>query len=140
MYAVVETGGKQYRVSEGDVIDVERLSAAPGQRVTFERVLALVRDGDLQAGTPTVEGARVGAVVVAQRRGRKILVFKYKAKVNYRKRSGHRQELTRLRIERIAGPGEEWAPVAESAPEPLSAVAAGAGAPDAAEAAAQPTA
>jgi large subunit ribosomal protein L21 len=101
VYAVVETGGKQYRVAEGDVLDVERLPAARGDEVTFERVLGVGREGGFVAGTPTVSGARVLARVVSQSRARKIIVYRYKAKANYRRKTGHRQPQTRVRITRI---------------------------------------
>ena len=101
MYAVVETGGKQYRVAEGDVLDVERLPGDAGQEVSFDRVLGLARDEGFIAGSPTVDGARVLARVVEQHRGRKIIVFRYKSKVNYRRKTGHRQSLTRVEITRI---------------------------------------
>lgn len=103
MYAVVETGGKQYRVAEGDVLDVERLAAVPGDEVAFDRVLGVAREAGFVAGTPTVAGVRVVGQVLAQRRGRKIIVFRYKAKANYRRKTGHRQDLTRVRIVRIDG-------------------------------------
>lgn len=101
MYAVVETGGKQYRVAEGDILEVERLTAEPGDEVTFDRVLGVSGDDGFVAGAPTVSGARVRAKVLAQCRGRKIIVFRYKAKANYRKKTGHRQSLTRVRVVRI---------------------------------------
>lgn len=101
MYAVIETGGKQYRVKEGDVIDVELLRANDGDEVTLDRVLLVSGDDGVKVGTPTVEGAKVSAKVVRQGRQRKILVFKYKPKKRYRRRYGHRQPFTRLVIEKI---------------------------------------
>ncbi len=101
MYAVVETGGKQIRVSEGDVVEIEKLEALPGDEVTFDRVLCLAGDGRLVPGNPTVGGAAVVGRVEAQKRGKKIIVFRYKSKVNYRKKTGHRQGLTRVRITEI---------------------------------------
>ncbi|MBE3590477.1 MAG: 50S ribosomal protein L21 [Firmicutes bacterium] len=103
MYAIIETGGKQYRVREGEVMRVERLPAEPGQEVAFERVLALGEGGELRVGAPTVPGARVVGRVVHHGRDRKIIVFKYKPKVNYRRKKGHRQAFTTVRIERIEG-------------------------------------
>jgi len=101
VFAIVESGGKQYRVSEGEMIDVERLAVAKGDTVTLDRVL-MVADGDqVRVGKPLVEGARVQARVVDQGRGPKIIVFKYKPKIRYRVKSGHRQSFTRLRIEQI---------------------------------------
>ncbi|MCL6451819.1 MAG: 50S ribosomal protein L21 [Acetobacteraceae bacterium] len=102
MYAIVETGGKQYRVEKGQVITVERLQAEVGQEVELERVLAVaVDDGALQVGNPLVSGARARARVVEHGRAPKIVVFKYKSKVNYRRKAGHRQPYTRLLIEDI---------------------------------------
>lgn len=101
MYAVVETGGKQYRVSEGDTIFVEKLNVAEGDEVTLDRVLLLNKDGKTQVGTPYVEGAKVMAKAVKQGKGKKIVVFKYKTKKNYRKKTGHRQPYTKLVIESI---------------------------------------
>ena len=102
MYAVVETGGKQYKVEPGATVQVERLPAEVGSRVELDRVL-LIGDGDeVQVGRPTVAGARVVAEVVAQEKGEKIIVFRYKPKVRYRRKTGHRQRLTRLLIKEIA--------------------------------------
>lgn len=103
MYAIIETGGKQYRVSPGDVIEVERLDAEPGGEVAIERVLAVGEGEALRVGEPLVEGAAVTARVLGHGRGRKIRGFKYKPKVNYRRRFGHRQPFTRLRIESVGG-------------------------------------
>ena len=102
-YAVIETGGKQYRVSEGDRITVERLAVEAGSDVTIDRVLLLGGDGSTRIGTPVVEGASVTATVTEHNRGKKIEVFKYKAKKRYRRHTGHRQEQTRLTITGING-------------------------------------
>jgi large subunit ribosomal protein L21 len=105
MYAILETGGKQYKVRPGDTIEVEKLPSEPGDTVELSRVL-MVGDGpDVTVGTPLVEGATVVADVVDQHRGPKIIVFKYKSKVRYRRKTGHRQSLTRLRIKEIQGAG-----------------------------------
>jgi len=101
MYAVIVTGGKQYKVSEGEVLDVEKLENAAGDVVTFKPIMCS-RDGQSVIGAPEVEGASVTAEVVKQGRGDKILVFKYKAKKNYRKRQGHRQPFTQIKITKIA--------------------------------------
>lgn len=101
MYAVIETGGKQLTVREGEVVRVEKLDAAPGETVTFDRVL-LVGDGPTQVGAPTVPGASVQARVMRQARAPKIVVMKFKAKAHSRRKTGHRQSFTELRIERIA--------------------------------------
>ena len=101
-YAIVQTGGKQYRVQTGDVIRVESLPADPGDVVDLSDVLLVSSDGDVTIGTPNVERAKVKAEVVAQGRGRKIVVFKYKAKTRYRRKSGHRQAYTQLRVTDIS--------------------------------------
>lgn len=103
VYAIIETGGKQYRVNEGQVIQVEKLPVEAGAEVIFDRVLLLAGDGQVKVGSPLVDGARAVARVVEHGRSRKIRVFKYKHKVNYRKRQGHRQPFTRVRIESIQG-------------------------------------
>lgn len=101
MYAVVETGGKQYRATPGAFVDVERLPAEVGERVTLDRVL-MIADGDqVTVGRPTVEGAQVIATVVGQRKHRKVIFFHYVPKKRERKKRGHRQYFTRLRIEQI---------------------------------------
>ena len=102
MYAVVESGGKQYKVEPGATLQVELLPVAVGTTVELGRVL-LVGDGDaLEVGRPTVAGARVLAEVVAQEKADKIIVFRYKRKVRYRRKTGHRQPLTRLLVKEIA--------------------------------------
>ena len=101
MYAIIQTGGKQYRVSEGDVVSIEKLTAAEGEEVVFDQVLTVVSDSDIKIGKPVVEGAKVTAKVVEHGKGKKILVFKYKAKSNYRRRQGHRQPFTKVVIEKI---------------------------------------
>jgi len=111
VYAIIRSGGKQYRVQEGATIDVERLPAPEGERVELPEVLLLQEDGRVTVGTPTVPGVKVVAEVVAHGRGPKIIVFKYKAKTRYRKKTGHRQAFTRLAIQRIqVGEEEEKAP------------------------------
>ena len=101
MYAIIETGGKQYRVQEGDKIVVEKLAVEEGQEVAFERVLTVVKDGEVLVGAPVVAGAKVVAKVVEHGKGKKILVFKYKSKANYRRKQGHRQPYTKVSIEKI---------------------------------------
>ena len=101
MYAIIKTGGKQYRVAEGDVVMVEKLAANEGEAVTFDQVLTVVKDDEVVVGKPLVEGARVTAKVEAQGKDKKILVFKYKAKSNYRRRQGHRQPFTKVVIDKI---------------------------------------
>lgn len=101
MYAIIQTGGKQYRVTEGDVLTVEKLEANEGDVVEFDSVLTVVKDGEVVVGKPLVAGAKVAAKVLAQGKAKKILVFKYKAKSNYRRRQGHRQPFTKVVIEKI---------------------------------------
>lgn len=101
MYAIIETGGKQYKVEEGQVIDIEKLEAREGDEVVFDKVLAVNTGDDVKVGTPLVEGARATARVLKQDKQKKVIVFKYKAKKNYRKKSGHRQPYTRVKVERI---------------------------------------
>jgi large subunit ribosomal protein L21 len=101
LYAIIETGGKQYRVSEGDTLYVEKLPAQAGETVEIDRVLALVDGDNLKIGSPVVEGARVVLKVVRHGRGKKIIVFKYKAKKNYRRKQGHRQAFTEVTVEKI---------------------------------------
>lgn len=101
MYAVVVTGGKQYRVEAGSTLDVERLAGDPGAPVIFDHVL-VIGDGDVVTiGTPVVAGASVSGTVIGQSSGPKLIIFKFKQKVKYRRRTGHRQQLTRVRIDQI---------------------------------------
>lgn len=102
-YAIIESGGKQYRVKEGDRITVERLTAEAGGEITFDRVLMVGGDGTTKIGTPVVDGASVTARVDEHLRGEKLIIFKFKPKKRYRRRTGHRQELTKLTITGIAG-------------------------------------
>lgn len=103
MYAVIESGGKQYRVAPGDVIRVEKLEADAGQTVTLDRVLLVAGDSGVQVGTPTVANATVTATVKAHGRGDKILVFKRRRRKHFRKTIGHRQDFTEIEITRIGG-------------------------------------
>lgn len=100
-YAIIEDGGKQYKAVEGNIIDVDRFPGEVGEQVDLERVL-LVSDGEnVDIGTPLVDGAKVQATVVAQIKGPKIIVFKYKPRIRYRVKSGHRQKYTRIKIDSI---------------------------------------
>lgn len=101
MYAIIETGGKQYNVKEGDVIYVEKLEAAAGDEYIFDKVLAVGNDDTITVGTPLVAGATVKAEVIEQGKGKKIIVYKYKAKKSYHKKRGHRQPFTKLTIKSI---------------------------------------
>lgn len=98
MYAVIETGGKQYRVQEGDVISVEKLGLIEGESYDFDKVLMIASDEGIKTGSPYVEGAHVKATVLMEGRGKKIYVYKYKSKKTYHKKTGHRQYFTKLQI------------------------------------------
>ncbi len=103
MYAVIETGGKQYRVAQGDVIRVEKLAAAEGESVTFDRVLMVGDGAEARLGSPLVEGGKVVADVEAHGRGDKVTVIKFRRRQKYRRKQGHRQDYTQLRITDIQG-------------------------------------
>ena len=103
MYAVIKTGGKQYKVQEGDIIRVEKLDVEEGSVVQFKDVLAVSNDEGLRVGAPVVDGAVVEANVLDQGKAKKIIVFKYKAKKDYRKKQGHRQPYTQVQITKING-------------------------------------
>ncbi|HJX12137.1 MAG TPA: 50S ribosomal protein L21 [Dehalococcoidales bacterium] len=107
IYAIIETGGKQYKVTEGQTLDVELLETTEGVPVELDRVL-LIADGDkVTVGQPVIEGAKVLATAKENGRAAKVIVFKYKAKVRYRRKNGHRQHFTRLSIDHILPPGAE---------------------------------
>lgn len=101
MYAIIKTGGKQFRVEEGNVINVEKLNAQVEEQVEFDKVLAVSKEGKMEVGTPLVEGAKVIGKVLEQGKAKKIIIFKYKAKKDYRKKQGHRQPYTKILIEKI---------------------------------------
>ncbi len=103
MYAIIETGGKQYRVQEGDSIRVEKLNFADGEAIKFDKVLLVANDSNLNVGKPYVDGAVVEATVEKQGKNKKIIIFKYKAKKDYRNKKGHRQPYTQVKIEKIIG-------------------------------------
>jgi len=103
MYAVIETGGKQYRVTAGDTLDVERLETEAGKPHTFDRVLLVANDGKVTVGAPTLAGAKVVADVTQHMRGEKKIAFKMKRRKGYHRTVGHRQELTRVKITDIKG-------------------------------------
>ncbi len=106
-YAVIASGGKQYKVSEGDVIDVEKLAVIANDPISFDQVLLSVADEAISIGKPLVAGALVKGTVVEQRKGEKIRVAKFKAKVRYRRVTGKRQHLTRIKIDSIVVPGQK---------------------------------
>lgn len=101
MYAVIESCGKQYKVTEGDVVFFEKLDAEEGKKVTFDKVVLVSDDGKIEVGTPYVKGVKVEGKVVSHGKGKKIIVYKYKAKKNYRRTQGHRQPYTKVEITTI---------------------------------------
>ncbi|MDA8440916.1 MAG: 50S ribosomal protein L21 [Peptococcaceae bacterium] len=101
MYAVIETGGKQYRVQQGDVLKVEKLEANVGDSVAIDKVLLVEKDGSVQVGTPVVAGAKAVLKVMEHGKGTKLIIFKYKAKKNYRRKQGHRQPFSKVVVESI---------------------------------------
>ena len=101
MYAIIETGGKQYKVQEGDVVFIEKLIAEAGSDISFDRVLAISNDGSLNCGSPLVKDASVSAKVLNHGKEKKVIIFKYKPKKGYRKKQGHRQPYTKVQIEKI---------------------------------------
>jgi large subunit ribosomal protein L21 len=120
MFAVIRTGGKQYRVAPNDIIEVEKIAGRPGDIVELAEVILLGGDGSPKTGSPTIAGALVAAEVIAQRRSDKIVVFKKKRRANYRRKRGHRQELTALRITEILTDGKKPSKAAPR-PEPKKA-------------------
>ena len=103
MYAIIQTGGKQYRVQEGDIVTIEKLEAGVDEAISFEEVFSVVNGEDVKIGAPVVAGAKVSGKVVSHGKAKKVFVFKYKAKSNYRRRKGHRQPFTKVLIESIQG-------------------------------------
>ncbi len=102
MYAVIRTGGKQHRVSEGDVIAVEKINGTKGDSVVFDQVLMVGKDDEIRVGRPVVEGAKVVGEIVAQDKSAKLIVFKTKKRKGYHKKNGHRQQLTSMKIKEIS--------------------------------------
>ena len=102
MHAIIETGGKQYKVTEGDTLVIEKLASEAGENVTFDKVLAVIDGDKITVGTPVVEGAKVDASVVKNGKGKKVIVFKYKPKKGYRRKQGHRQPYTKVTIGKIS--------------------------------------
>ena len=113
MYAIVETGGRQYRVSPGDRIDVEKLAGQVGDAIMLTTVLMVGQGAAVTVGTPMVAEARVEARIVAQKRGKKIIIFKHRRRKNYRRKQGHRQWLTSLQITGIHAANEDVIPIAD---------------------------
>ena len=107
MYAIIESCGKQYKVAEGDVVFFEKLDAEEGKKVTFDKVILVSNDKKIEVGAPYVKGIKVEGKVVSHGKGKKILVYKYKAKKNYRRTQGHRQPYTKVEITKIKMPAEK---------------------------------
>ena len=107
MYAVIEACGKQYKVTKGDVVFFEKLDVEEGKKVTFDKVVLVSEEGKIEVGTPYVKGMKVEGKVVAHGKGKKIIVFKYKAKKNYRRKQGHRQPYTKVEITAIKAPASK---------------------------------
>jgi len=102
MYAVIKTGGKQYRVEQGDVVTIERLDGDAGDAVKFDEVLLVGAESETRIGTPNLDGASVAGTIVEQGRARKVIVFKFRRRKNYKKKNGHRQYFTRVKIDQIS--------------------------------------
>ena len=102
MHAIIETGGMQYKVTEGAILFIEKLASESGENVTFDKVLAVIDGDKITVGTPVVEGAKVDASVVKNGKGKKVIVFKYKPKKGYRRKQGHRQPYTKVTIGKIS--------------------------------------
>ena len=107
MYAIIESCGRQYKVSEGDVVFFEKLDTEEGKAVKFDKVVLVSNDGKVEVGAPYVKGVKVEGKVVSHGKGKKILVYKYKAKKNYRRTQGHRQPYTKVEITKIKTPSEK---------------------------------
>jgi large subunit ribosomal protein L21 len=118
MFAVIKTGGKQYRVAPDDVIRIERIAGEAGDEIAFDDVLMLDADGGTTVGAPLVDGAKVMGTLVEQARGEKIIVFKKKRRKNYRRTQGHRQDLSVVRITDITGPGVKKKAAAKAKAKP----------------------
>ena len=101
MYAVIRTGGKQYRVSQGDTLEIETITGEPGAAVTFDDVLLVGSEDETHIGTPTVSGASVAGTIVTHGKHKKLIVFKFRRRKNYKRKNGHRQNFTRVRIDGI---------------------------------------
>lgn len=115
MFAIIETGGKQYKVSPGQTIEVELLPFAPGSDVEIDRVLLIATEGETLIGQPIIDGARIAATIARQGRGKKIIIFKYKSKKRYRRKTGHRQNYTYLTINDVTVNGKSYATVEATA-------------------------
>ena len=115
MYAIIESCGRQYKVAEGDVVFFEKLNAEEGKKITFDNIVLLSEEGKVQVGNPYVKGIKVEGKVISHDKAKKILVFKYKAKKNYRRTQGHRQPYTKVEITNIKLPAAKKEATAEAA-------------------------
>mgnify|MGYP006085811985 FL=1 len=120
MYAIIQTGGKQYKVSPGDVLDVETLDVDDSDVVRFDQVLAIGEGADVNIGTPNIAGASVSGELVEQRRGKKVIAFKMKRRKGYKRKKGHRQNLSRILIVEITKSGDSSSRVADEDTEPAA--------------------
>ena len=120
MYAIIQTGGKQYKVSLGDVLDVETLDVDDSDVVRFDQVLAIGEGADVNIGTPNIAGASVSGELVEQRRGKKVIAFKMKRRKGYKRKKGHRQNLSRILIVEITKSGDSSSRVADEDTEPAA--------------------
>ena len=123
MYAIIESCGRQYKVSEGDVVFFEKLEAEEGKKITFDNVVLVSNDQKVEVGTPYVKGVKVEGKVVSHGKGEKILVYKYKAKKNYRRTQGHRQPYTKVEITKIKTAEEKAEKVEKAEAKPVQAKA-----------------
>ena len=123
MYAIIESCGKQYKVTEGDVVFFEKLDTEEGKKVTFDKVVLVSDDKKVEVGAPYVKGVKVEGKVVEHGKGKKIIVYKYKAKKNYRRTQGHRQPFTKVEITKIATPAAKTAAKPETKSEETKTVA-----------------
>ena len=117
-YAVIKTGGKQYRVIADDILEIEKVTGDAGSTISFDEVLMIGGEGAPSVGSPMIDGASVSAEVIEQKRGRKIIVFKKKRRKNYRRKNGHRQELTKVKILEVLGKGQKASKKATAKPAP----------------------
>jgi len=120
MYAIIKTGGKQYKVSPGDVVDVETVDGDASEVVLFDQVLAIGEGTDVNVGTPNIAGASVSGELVEQRRGKKVIAFKMMRRKGYKRKKGHRQNLSRVRIVEITKSGNSSTSAADEATEPAA--------------------
>ncbi len=120
MLAIIKAGGKQYKVGEGDVLELEKLDGEVGKSIIFDEVLLIGSGKDIQIGTPYIKNAQVEAKILEQKKGRKVVVFKYRPKKRYRRKRGSRQLLTRIKIEKIVGGDQKTKKIKQKEPKKIS--------------------